>query len=145
MPKPTVFDVVTHRDFGWVRYACISTYANEPQHEILKRLGLVFDGDPLRELRGSEVRALLVEVFARPLAYSTGPVVSAERAQILAETCEGSLFPTGARFYTNVAADSPPNNALGALVAVNEGHTFGVGVVAISSSAAACVWVEEED
>jgi hypothetical protein len=145
MAKPTVLDVVTHRDFGWVRYACISTYANEPQHEVLKRLGLVFDGEPLRELKGSEVQALLVEVFARPLAYSTGPIVSPERAQSLAETCESSLFPTGARFYTNVAADSPPDNPLGALVAVSEGHTFGVGIVAISPSAAACVWVEEED
>jgi hypothetical protein len=111
----------------------------------LKRLGLVFDGDRLRELKGSEVQALLVEVFARPLAYSTGLVVSAERAQILAETCERSLFPADARFYTNVAADSPPDNPLGALVAVNEGHTFGVGVVAIAPSVAACVWVEEED
>jgi hypothetical protein len=84
MGKPTILDVVTHRDFGWVRYARISSYANEPQHEVLKRLGLVFDGESLRELKGSEVQALLV----------------------------------------------------GALVAANEGHTFGVGVVAISPSAA---------
>jgi hypothetical protein len=145
MTKPTVLDVVTHRDFGWVRYVCISTYANEPHLEVLKRLGLVFDGQPLRELDGPEVQALLLEVFSRPLAYSTGPVVPAERAQILAETCKGSLFPTDARFYTNVAADSPPDDPLGALVAVNQGRTFGVGVIAISPSAAACVWVEEED
>jgi hypothetical protein len=146
MSKPSVLDVVTHRDFGWVRYGCVSTYRDESQVEILKRLGLVFEGYPLRELRSVEARQLLVEVFARPLAYtSSGPVVSLERARDLAETCLGTLFPASARYYTNVAADSPSDNPLGGLIAVSEGHTFGVGVVAVSDSAAACVWVEEED
>ena len=146
MSNPSVIDVVTHRDFGWVRYGCISTYPDEPQAEVLRRLGLAFDGDPLRELKGSEAQQLLFEVFSRPLAYtSLGRVVSEERAGVLAETCMGRLFPANARYYTNVAADSPGDNPLGGLIAVSEGHTFGVGVVAVSSSAAACVWVEEED
>ena len=146
MSNPSVIDVVTHRDFGWVRYCCISAYAGEPQIEILRRLGLVFDGDPLRELKGSDAQQLLFEVFSRPLAYtSSGPVVPAERAEILAETCMGTLFPANARYYTNVAADSPRDNPLGGFIAVSEGHTFSVGVVAVSASAAACVWVEEED
>ena len=43
MSKASVLDVVTHRDFGWVRYACITKYAKDSQIEALKRLGLVFE------------------------------------------------------------------------------------------------------
>jgi hypothetical protein len=86
----------------------ISTYPGEPQVEVLQRLGLVFDGDPLRELKGSEAQRLLFEVFSRPLVYtSSGPVVSEEGAEILAQTCTCSLFPANAQYYTNVAADWP--------------------------------------
>jgi hypothetical protein len=147
MSKASVLDVVTHRGFGWVRYVCITKYAKESQAEVLKRLGLVFEeGQPLRELKGAEeTQWLLEKVFSSPLAYSSGPVVSDERAQALAETCMVSLFPSGSQYYTNVAADSPADDPLSALIAVSEGHTFGVGVVAIAGSAAACVWVEEED
>lgn len=145
MDKPSVLDVVTHRDFGWVRYACVSAYPDEPQVEILKRLGLVFEGHPLRELSASQAQQLLVDIFSRSLAYnSIGPVVSEEHARGLAETSIGTLFPQNARFYTNVAKQSQQDNPLGALVAVSEGHTFGVGVVAVSRSVAACIWVEEE-
>jgi hypothetical protein len=144
--KPSVLDVVTHRDFGWVRYVCVTKYAKESQVEVLKRLGLVFDGHPLRELRSAEAQWLLAKVFSRSLAYSsTAPVVSDERAQILAETCLLNLFPSESHYYTNVAANTPADDPLSALIAVSEGHTFGVGVIAIAPSAAACVWVEEED
>lgn len=140
-----MLDVVTHRDFGWVRYVCISKYAKESQVEVLKRLGLVFEGHPLRELKGVEAQWLLEKVFSRPIASSSGTVVSDERAHALAETCMVSLFPSGSQYYTNVAADSLADDPLSALIAASEGHTFGVGVVAIAPSAAACVWVEEED
>jgi hypothetical protein len=58
--------------------------------------------------KGSEAQRLLFEVFSRPLVYtSSGPVVSEEGAEILAQTCTCSLFPANAQYYTNVAADWP--------------------------------------
>jgi hypothetical protein len=145
MKEPTIFDIVGHRGEGWTRYVCVDRNPIDTETELYKRLGLAFDGHALREVDAKGACALLTEIFSRGLVFRSREVNSPVQARSMANMCIDRLFPAGARYFTNVAETVAGMGILDAQVAVEHGHTFSVGIVAVSEDAAACVWVEEED
>jgi len=106
--------------------------------------GLKDDEKLYRETDMEMARAIVVNVLHRDLAYGNR-LIALGRAEELA-TLVLQRFASGARFYTNAEFK---HGAAAALVLSRwdpaTASSFDTGVIILSDSESACVWVADED
>jgi hypothetical protein len=118
--------------------AC-TAFPGEPLGPALARLGLSYGGEAMREIQLGEALSVLSSAMSRSLAHGF-EVIPATQAEAWVSHVVSTLFPREARIFTNQMAKGVPNPEWpGTKTLLN------VGVVAVTPSAVACVWVEEED
>src|SRR6187551_26163 len=107
--------------------------------------GLNDDEKLYRETDMEMARAIVVNVLHRDLAYGNR-LIALGRAEELASQVMQRFAQGGARFYTNAEFK---HGAAAALVLSRwdpaTTSTFDTGVIILSDSESACVWVADED
>jgi hypothetical protein len=135
---PSIHDVMITRGGVRTGVAC-TAFPGEPLGQALARLGLNYGGEAMREIQVAEALSVLSAAMSRSLAHGF-EVIPANQAEAWVSQVVSTLFPREARLFTNQMVQGVPNPEwAGTKTLLN------IGVIAVTPSAVACVWIEEED
>ena len=132
--------IIEARDSGVV-IAAVRDYAVSGVEEAALQFELFATGSIYHEVSAEEACRVLGAVLQRDMAYGL-QLMAPELALALAEEFVAALAGDGTKFYTNGEfgrVDGRPawNPATGA--------TFDTGILAVTRTRVACVWVMDED
>jgi hypothetical protein len=138
--------IVSSRDVGVV-HCGLSNLASPSLVELAEEFGLFPDPATYREIEVSYAMCIIQGILHQDLAYDA-EIMPASLAAELAEKFLGQFDLNQARFYTNghffeISGDKSAISGTGWTPATPA--TFDTGVLAISSRASGCIWVEDED
>jgi hypothetical protein len=127
------------RKSGFVRCSCV-TATKQPLAGLLAVFGLRLEEQRMIQLDAKSAKIVLVTFLSRSFA-GHGDCIPSARAQELADAFVADVGGQAATFYTNGYWEEPTPRSWTPLTDA----VFDGGLIAIGSSIAACVWIEEDD
>lgn len=131
-----IIDAITSkRNFGVIRCGYLPDAAD--LQGVASFFSLSQDSSNYRQIAKSEALKILTRVLHRDMAYES-EIMPIQSAAELSTLFLKNFEEKSATFFTNI------DNSTGAWNPVTQA-TFDAGIIAISQTESACLWIEDED